>query len=1043
MTKTNIKRLKRIWVVFPDAATGSLLREDSKRKGITNKNPLAVPISEIKASFEIPRIRMKVTRTQFPMVLCFCMTSYKSQGQTLDAVILDFKDAIAKHGHFYVGVTRVRNSDGLFVRNFKPSQVLCREDVKLQMKLLRKTRQYTFSKTYLDTKIWNTSSELRVGYININGLLHNLNNLDKDYNTGNLDFLCIAETKLDESVTDDQVNEGLNLFKICYREDVQSSNEHPHMGFILLENKSRNKWAYNVSCEIFEYSAKKMQICKLSLHGTISVVFVYINKTPGISETHDIGKVLAKLDVSVVLGDFNIDYHKEDGRKKIQILEEYLHMTQINKMPTRYKATLDLIFRKEMTETDFMPHVFENLFSDHSSIGFRYCENGQILDDFRKHKIFIQDKEFLKKITIEADKENILESEEVGNPESARINQKLENDDVIILESEEVGNPESARINQELENDDVIFRCPLDLVRTSNLRKLSTGEWIDSHAINCYMFLISKEYPGVKILDTHFNVRLTTRSFTLINRSLRDARIFEHSLLLIPINCDNLHWFLLTIVTSELRMNKITINIYDSSPKYIDWRDIIDQDKWKSFLNWKHQEDYGDNQITLDITFNDSISDVPRQINGSDCGVFTLMYARHLAAGKEFDFGQEDMKRIRHAIVSELSDGKLDPNFKIHNEQNGVCLDDVKRESKKKAGKNILGTSRDRRTKFSEDDSDKIGDKFRCSKDAATKKKNKQDHVLADKVIIAPAKKKPRNIAQPVDSGNMKIIRFFNRNGRNLCFSNSVTSVLLNTSGIRDIITGDTPLRIDNAIFIELKKLYETENFAYSSTRGLRQIVQNDCLINGEQRNFDDNNQHDASEFLQSLVEHLLENDVCLTNYLFGSSTTAKFCRNGNCNNTNYNSQPEVIITLPLVEYTLENNLQHYFDEEIIERKCSKCGHNEGTQVISFSDDPELLIIQLKRFKYENNRAHKIDSEVSVPLRLSLPSGSLYKIIGTVNHIGNSTASGHYTSTVYNEGKKNFFLVDDEQIQEIDSLNDTVFGQSIAKTIYLIFYRQV
>ena len=139
MTKTNIKRLKRIWVVFPDAATGSLLREDSKRKGITNKNPLAVPISEIKASFEIPRIRMKVTRTQFPMVLCFCMTSYKSQGQTLDAVILDFKDAIAKHGHFYVGVTRVRNSDGLFVRNFKPSQVLCREDVKLQMKLLRKT----------------------------------------------------------------------------------------------------------------------------------------------------------------------------------------------------------------------------------------------------------------------------------------------------------------------------------------------------------------------------------------------------------------------------------------------------------------------------------------------------------------------------------------------------------------------------------------------------------------------------------------------------------------------------------------------------------------------------------------------------------------------------------------------------------------------------------------------------------------------------------------------------------------------------------------
>ena len=152
--------------------------------------------------------------------------------------------------------------------------------------------------------------------------------------------------------------------------------------------------------------------------------------------------------------------------------------------------------------------VFENLFSDHSSIGFRYCENGQILEEFKKHKIFIQDKEFLKKITIESDKE-------------------------IILESEEVGKPESVRINQELENDNVIFECRLDEVRTSNLRKLTTGEWIDSNVINCYLFLIGKEYPSVMILGTNFNLQLKSRPFTLINRSLKDARIFEHSLLIV------------------------------------------------------------------------------------------------------------------------------------------------------------------------------------------------------------------------------------------------------------------------------------------------------------------------------------------------------------------------------------------------------------------------------------------------------------------------------------------------------------------------------
>ena len=145
--KDKTKKLKRIWVVFPDKSTGSVLREDSKRKGITNENPLAVPISEIKATFEIPKIKIKVSRSQFPMVLCFCMTSYKSQGQTLQALIVDFKEAISKHGHFYVGVNRVRSIEGVFVRNFSPSQIQCREYVKKKLQILRRNRKYKFSKT--------------------------------------------------------------------------------------------------------------------------------------------------------------------------------------------------------------------------------------------------------------------------------------------------------------------------------------------------------------------------------------------------------------------------------------------------------------------------------------------------------------------------------------------------------------------------------------------------------------------------------------------------------------------------------------------------------------------------------------------------------------------------------------------------------------------------------------------------------------------------------------------------------------------------------
>ena len=67
--KDKSEKLVRIWVVFPDKSTGSILREDSKKKGISNENPHAVPISEVKATFEIPNIKIKVHRTQFPMVI--------------------------------------------------------------------------------------------------------------------------------------------------------------------------------------------------------------------------------------------------------------------------------------------------------------------------------------------------------------------------------------------------------------------------------------------------------------------------------------------------------------------------------------------------------------------------------------------------------------------------------------------------------------------------------------------------------------------------------------------------------------------------------------------------------------------------------------------------------------------------------------------------------------------------------------------------------------------------------------------------------------
>ena len=69
---------------------------------------------------------------------------------------------------------------------------------------MRKFSSYKFKKIYLDEKIFEEQdSEVKIGYLNINGLLDggHAEYLNEDKNLLNLDLLTLAETKLEKSVT--------------------------------------------------------------------------------------------------------------------------------------------------------------------------------------------------------------------------------------------------------------------------------------------------------------------------------------------------------------------------------------------------------------------------------------------------------------------------------------------------------------------------------------------------------------------------------------------------------------------------------------------------------------------------------------------------------------------------------------------------------------------------------------------------------------------------------------------------------------------------
>ena len=327
----------------------------------------------------------------------------------------------------------------------------------------------------------------------------------------------------------------------------------------------------------------------------MSILNVYINKTPVNYEVKQIGEILRKENAKVILGDFNINPDIDESFEKINNLSSIIKMTQVNRESTRHNRTLDLIFQNKMKELDFFPFVYRNQYSDHDAIGFRYCKDGQISDEYEEIEIRNQKKPFLRKKTNdEMESENDFTSRKNKNSKTKKKHGA------------------DATFHEENESDRIIMECPRDTVRLSNLRKLIIGEWIDSQTINCYLYLIEKKYEKVYTMDTFFNIQLETRNFNHIDKQFSKTNLFDYELWIIPVNCTRRHWFLVTVDTKQINEKIIKINIYDSLGELKIWKNVFEERKLKMFIHYKYQQKYQLAQSPLDISTYDLYENVTR-----------------------------------------------------------------------------------------------------------------------------------------------------------------------------------------------------------------------------------------------------------------------------------------------------------------------------------------------------------------------------------------------------------------------------------------------
>jgi ubiquitin C-terminal hydrolase len=160
----------------------------------------------------------------------------------------------------------------------------------------------------------------------------------------------------------------------------------------------------------------------------------------------------------------------------------------------------------------------------------------------------------------------------------------------------------------------------------------------------------------------------------------------------------------------------------------------------------------------------------------------------------------------------------------------------------------------------------------------------------------------------------------------------------------------------------------------------------------------------------------------------------------------------ERLLSLPIQpktkEGTIEACLERYMIEKVHDYKCAKCDDKSiKHRVQHIIHTPEVLVIQLKRFKYDGNKdclPVKFGPTLSLARYCANPRmGHLnYELTAVIKHAGGLT-SGHYRC-VAKDSDSSWHDFDDSKMYEADIGEATDPGRERCNpwTPYIIFYRR-
>ena len=356
-----------------------LVKFDHQRVGVASisqsqyqsEHPNAVPISRHNAVFNIGRNKStEVSRSQFPLVLAWASTIHKVQGLTLDQIVVDMKGHAFNAGQAYIGFSRVKSLQGLFIKNFNPTSIKVSAPVVSEMERL--TSEKLLPPLHVPQVVTLPRADwIKIGHLNVRSYISKLKDITGDTTIAHADIMCFTESflkhhhavcgpvlngepsvlyRFDRVTTCTQdLSNGVVMIACALSLQSQCTNiPHPHTLEVesILFNAHPNLWM----CVIAVYRRPQLLLATF-----LSLLHDYLNH------------IQHQTIPTVILGDFNENLLPCTSSSRLLQFMFSRGFSQLVKVPTTDSGSLlDHIYCNG-TATDILVDVVDTYYSDHDA----------------------------------------------------------------------------------------------------------------------------------------------------------------------------------------------------------------------------------------------------------------------------------------------------------------------------------------------------------------------------------------------------------------------------------------------------------------------------------------------------------------------------------------------------------------------------------------------------------------------------------------------------------------------------------------------------